>query len=460
MNIRAYEEGFGSVERVAIATAADPLRQLRAVEMLVCELATGVAKGELAVTDWADRVQKIAEKTGMIGVHGQDRIQSMMSRAMRGAVSRPTIESSADANPPAERANEWPQQRNRATAELVVRRASEIEPEALKWLWPHRIALGKQTIIAGETGLGKSQLTYAITATTTTGGRWPGDEGSAPPGSVIILSAEDDAADTIRPRLDAAGADVSKVYILSAVQVEDGKGRRSFNIQTDLEPLEREIERRGDVRLVVIDPVSSYLGKVDSHRNAELRAVLEPLSDMAARLGVAVLSVTHLSKGSGGAANSRFIGSIAFVATARADYIVARDPNDGERRLFLPTKNNLGPEGTGLGFRIATKVTPSGIVAPAVCWDSLPVTVTANEVVNGSSALADRDAPARDEAKRFLRTILAGGLLPVRQIESEAKSAGIAWRTIRRAKNEMGVTATKTALDGGWCWALPKGGHP
>ncbi len=112
------------------------------------------------------------------------------------------------------------------------------------------------------------------------------------------------------------------------------------------------------MRLVVIDPVSSYLGKVNSHRNAELRAVLEPIGEMAARLGVAVLAVTHLNKGGTGGANNRFIGSIAFVAAARAAFIVCRDPDDAERRLFLPTKNNLGPEGAGLGFRVGTVVTP------------------------------------------------------------------------------------------------------
>jgi RecA-family ATPase len=139
----------------------------------------------------------------------------------------------------------------------------------------------------------------------TTGGYWPGNETTAPLGSVIILSAADDAADAIVPRLEAAGADVSKVHIVSAVRDENGKGRRSFNLQRDLQLLEQKIERIGDVCLVVIDPVSSYLGKVDSHRNAELRAVLEPVGEMASRLGVAVLSVTHLSKGGGASANSR-----------------------------------------------------------------------------------------------------------------------------------------------------------
>jgi hypothetical protein len=345
-------------------------------------------------------------------------------------------------------------------AALVIQRASEIEPQEIAWLWPGRIALGKQTIIAGEPGLGKSQLTCAVAAAVTAERRWPANEGVAPSGSVIILSAEDDAADTIRPRLDAAGADVSRVYIVSAVKTEDGKGRRSFNLQADLLLLENEIIRIGDVKLVVVDPVSSYLGKVDSHRNAELRAVLEPIGEMAARMGVAVLSVTHLSKGgTGGSANARVIGSIAFVAAARAAFIVCRDPDDNERRLFLPTKNNLAHEGTGLGFRVGGQVTVTGIVAPSIFWDSDPVVMTANEALNRPAEYGS--APARNEAEDFLRNLLADGPMPSRNVQSEAKAAGIAWATVRRAKETLGIKAAKSTLDGGWAWALPaQDAHP
>jgi RecA-family ATPase len=194
---------------------------------------------------------------------------------------------------------------------LVVRCAADIAPQKIEWLWPGRIASGKVTIVAGEPGLGKSHLTCWVASRVTTSGSWPCQEGTAIHGSVIILSAEDDAADTIRPRLDASEADAKCVHVVSALRAEDGKGRRAFNLQADLALLENETERIGDVRLVVIDPVTSDLGKVDSHKNAELRAVLEPLAEMAARLRVAILAVTHLNKGGSGSANNRFIGSIA-----------------------------------------------------------------------------------------------------------------------------------------------------
>jgi putative DNA primase/helicase len=186
-----------------------------------------------------------------------------------------------------------------AECKLVVRCMADVEPEKIEWLWPGPIAIGKQTLIGGEPGLGKSQITTAIAATVTNGSAWPCDEGKAPLGSVIILSAEDDAGDTIRPRLDAAGADVTRVHQISAVRHGNGRGRRTFNLQADLALLEGEIKRIRDVRLVIIDPVSSYLGKTDSHKNAEVRGTLEPLGDMASRLRVAVVSVTHFSKGAG-----------------------------------------------------------------------------------------------------------------------------------------------------------------
>ena len=185
---------------------------------------------------------------------------------------------------------------NPAGRSLVVRRASEITPEPIEWLWPGRIAIGKQTMIFGEPGLGKSQLTAFLAAATTTAGQWPYNEGQAPLGSVIILSAEDDAADTIRPRLDAAGADATRVLIVSAVRSDDGKGRRTFNLQADLDLLEQEITKAGDVQLVIIDPISSYMGKTDSHKNSDVRGVLEPVGEMAARLRVAVVTVTHRAR--------------------------------------------------------------------------------------------------------------------------------------------------------------------
>jgi hypothetical protein len=163
--------------------------------------------------------------------------------------------------------------------------------------------------------------------------------------------------------------------------------------------------------------------------------------------------VTHLNKSGTGSANNRFIGSIAFVAAARAASIVARDREDKDRRLFLPTKNNVGPEGTGLSFRIGLRDIGGGIQAPMVLWEG-SVTVTAEEAL--ATGREDKaSAPERENAESFLWTILEHGPLPSRRIESEAKEAGLKWATVRRAKEVLAIKVSKKALDGGWVWELP-----
>src|SRR6516165_3905502 len=135
---------------------------------------------------------------------------------------------------------------------LVSHCAANIVPKPIEWLWPQRVAIGKQTLIAGEAGLGKSQIGIAMAAAVTTGGTWPCGEGCAPLGNVIILSAEDDPADTIVPRLLAAAADRHRVKIITAVRSKDRSGRRAFNLQTDLELLEREIADIGGAQMILI----------------------------------------------------------------------------------------------------------------------------------------------------------------------------------------------------------------
>ncbi len=344
---------------------------------------------------------------------------------------------------------------------LVVTRVSDVEPERIRWLWPNRIPLGKATVFAGEGGIGKSLLLMMIAACVSRGGKWPCDEGDAPCGSVVILSAEDDLADTISPRLIAAGADCDKVYVVSAVRRNDGKGNRSFDLQTDLQSLEAKLAEISDPALVIIDPVSSYLGpKVDSHSNSDVRRVLEPVGEMAARLDVAVACNTHFSKASAGNANSRFIGSVAFVNFARAAFIVTVDPDDDDRRLFLPSKQNLGKRRDGLAFRITETIIKMGDggmdFAPHIQWEDSPVQISADEAV---AAMADgaEARGARDEAKEFLLELLAGGSVPQKEIKTAAEGAGIAYRTVQRAKDSLGVEARREDVDGThrWAWRLP-----
>ncbi|MGH8576223.1 MAG: AAA family ATPase [Gammaproteobacteria bacterium] len=340
--------------------------------------------------------------------------------------------------------------------EAVYRCVSEIESKPIRWLWPGRIAKGKVFMLAGHPGLGKSQAMISMAAIVTTGGSWPVDRTPCEQGSVLILSAEDDVEDTIRPRLEAAGADLKRVFILDAIRETNPDGastKRPFNLTEDIDRLRDLASELGDVMLIVIDPITAYLGHVDSHRNAEVRAVLAPLAEMAAGVGAAVVCVSHLTKAAGTEAMLRVMGSLGFVAAARGAYLVAKDPEDDTRRLFLPMKNNLAEDRGGLAFRVRGRDLGNGIVTSCVEWDSDPVTMTADEALVPAGDPEERSE--LEDAKGFLRGLLKDGPVASKQIRADAKGACYAWRTIRRAQDALGIKAIKEGMKGPWVWEIP-----
>jgi hypothetical protein len=343
---------------------------------------------------------------------------------------------------------------------LSTRCLADVEARPVQWLWPGRIARGKLTIIAGNPGLGKSQITASIAAVITTGGRWPVDRQHCDPGHVLFLTAEDDPADTLRPRLDAADADLSRIHIVDGVTAgyaSDGtRVTRTFSLEADVQALGAKLAEAGDVAAVVIDPISAYLGNTDSHKNADVRGLLAPLSELAARHKTAIIGVSHLSKAPGAQALMRVSGSLAFVAAARAVYLVTADQRDKARRLFLPMKNNIGPDTTGLAFRIegTTIATAAGPLATSrVLWESEPVPITADEAMQAESAFGSTSA--LDEASEWLREVLADGSLPAADVLDRAKAEGIAGKTLQRASKALRVQKTKQAMAAGWLWSLP-----
>lgn len=348
-----------------------------------------------------------------------------------------------------------------ASGRITYRRALDIQAKPIRWLWPRRIARGKVSIVAGNPGLGKSQVTVSMAAVVTTGGDWPVDRTRCERGNVIFLSAEDDPADTIRPRLEAAGADLSRVFILDAVvesyRADGAEVARAFNLKHDLDRLGALLTEIGDVALVVIDPVTAYLGDSDSHVNAEVRALLAPLSDLAVKHGTAVVCVTHLNKGGGSDALMRVTGSMAFVAAARSAWLVAKDPEVESRRLFLPLKNNIGNDETGLAFAVESAEVKSAaglIETSRVLWEPHSVTMTANEAMAPQGDPEERSAV--DDAKQFLSGLLADGPVPFSQVKADADGAGHSWATIRRAQKALGIESSKVGMKMGWEWALPR----
>ena len=161
---------------------------------------------------------------------------------------------------------------------LVMRRASEIQPLPVEWLWEPRLPLGMLSLFAGDPKLGKSFVTTALAASVSRGAPLPPDNRPTEPGSVIIMSAEDDPARTIVPRLKSAGADLRQIHTLEAVIFEDGTEALP-RLRGDIDRIEQAASRIGDCRLIVVDPVSAYLGGIDDHKNAELRECFLPSSD-------------------------------------------------------------------------------------------------------------------------------------------------------------------------------------
>jgi len=340
------------------------------------------------------------------------------------------------------------------TPGAVMRCAADIQPEPVRWLWPGRFPLGKLSVVVGDPGLGKSLLTLDIAARVSAGRPWP-DGGVCEVGSAILLSAEDDASDTVRPRLDAAGANVLRVHLLEAVRAVTADGKvveTTFNLEQDSFAIADALTRISNVRLVVIDPISAYLGGVDSHSNAEVRGVLAPLAALAAKHGAAILAVSHLRK-SPGAALHRAIGSVAFAAAARSVWAVAQDPDAPARRLMLPVKQNLAPDNGGLAYQIEA---PNG--AARISWQPGTVAARADEVLGGFET--GEEHSERREAEGWLCEFLADGPKGAAEIKKQIRQAGLSWATIRRAADAINVRKAKSGFTGGWEWSLPEDAHP
>jgi putative DNA primase/helicase len=269
-------------------------------------------------------------------------------------------------------------------------------------------------------------------------------------GSVIILANEDDAAHTIRPRLDAAGADTDKVYIVEGV-AREGKQVDLFQLDTDIAALRLKAEEIGDVRLIIIDPPSAYLGsKVDAYKESDVRRVLAPLTQLAHDTKALVVMVVHLNKRSDGGAQQRFGGSTAWIAAPRAAFLVAEEEAT-RRRFMLPVKNNLGNDRLGFEYRVAETILNyrSGpIKAPYIEWLGT-TNRSAAELLNPPKP---KESGALDEAKEFLNGQLAGGAKPAADVKAAATDAGISDATLNRAKTQLRVKSTK--VENVWNWAL------
>ena len=340
----------------------------------------------------------------------------------------------------------------RAPDGVVLVNGADIKPVPIHWLWRNWLALGKLHILAGAPGQGKTTIVLSFIAMITSGGKWP-DGSPCTPGNVLVWSGEDDPADTLMPRLLAMGADVSRVYFVTAARV-DGEVV-PFDPARDLVQLTSEAERIGGIRLLMVDPVVSAVAG-DSHKNTEVRRALQPLVDLGSRLNCAVLGISHFNKSSSGREPlDRVVGSVAFGAVARVVLVAAKAKAEGDEdcRVLARAKSNVGPEGGGFNYAIeqVDLRSHSGIVASCINWCGA-VEGTARELLNDAEVEDDDEASALDDACAFLASELKLGAKPAKYLFAEARNAGHSERTLKRAKQKLRVESSKVGTV--WQWSI------
>jgi hypothetical protein len=333
-------------------------------------------------------------------------------------------------------------------------RLSEVDPEHVSWLWPGYLPRGKLVILDGDPGVAKSTLTLDLAARVSTGAPMPDGSGGGPPADVLLLSAEDGLADTIRPRLDAAGADVRRVHALTDVaELRDDQSvkKRPPSLPADLPHIETVIAEHR-VALVVVDVLMAYLGgAVDSHRDQDVRGVLHQLAGIADRRGCTIILIRHLNKTGGAQAIYRGGGSIGIAGAARAAFLAALDPDDeaGARRVFAPVKCNLGPKPPALSYVL---VSDPARGCAAVEWTG-PTEHRADDLLRQRGD--DEERTERDEAADWLAAYLeVNGPSRAADVKRAARADGIAERTLARARQKLGVTVKRLGFQQPVEWSL------
>ena len=312
--------------------------------------------------------------------------------------------------------------------------ASDIKPKKVEWLWPGRIPIGKMTTFAGPGGLGKTFVLLDIATRITRGMAWPYAGGEcAEPGKVLFISGEDDEDDTLVPRLIEMGADRTKIAFLST-DAHDNFTMAALKLLTDV------VDQIGDVRMVAIDPPTSYLGGVDDHKNSELRALLTPLKTWCAQKRVAVIMNNHVNKnvGQGIDAAGRVMGSVAWVNAVRAVHMFVPDPDVRDHVFFVPLKMNVAKRPIGLSYKIVPQ--PSG--EAVVEW-------TGEIDQNADQALEKtRKKPRQVAASEHLKTMF----LNQKEWTSEAfwlhaKEAGVSKNAIDEFRTAEGWPKCRRTVD-------------
>ena len=316
--------------------------------------------------------------------------------------------------------------------DLELIRMSDIQPEEVQWLWYPYIPLGKLTVIQGDPGEGKTTFVLAVIAALTKGEALPERE-PLDPVNILYQTAEDGLADTIRPRLDALGADCSRVLV-----IDESKRELSLSDERIRQAMEKT-----RAKLLVLDPLQAYLGaEVDMHRANEVRPILKRLGSVAEQMGCAVVLIRHLNKMQGQKSGHRGMGSVDFQAAARSVLLVGRAKEDPQLRIVVPDKSSLAPEGESIAFALDPE---QGFQWKGYC------AYNAEELLGGSTKQVQTKTMQAEETLRNLLDKPA----PAEEILRRITAVGISERTLMTAKKNLGVLSEKRG--GQWFWRLPSG---
>lgn len=324
--------------------------------------------------------------------------------------------------------------------DLVVEPLSQVRSERLAWLWDRWLPRGKLTLLDGDPGIGKSLLTLDLAARLTRGDALPGAAPTGRPHTVLLLAAEDDAADTTRPRAEAAGANLDRLIVLT------GPDLHSLRFPESLPQLADVVaQHRPD--LLIIDPIVAFLSpKIGANADQCIRRVLSQLARIGEASGCTILMVRHLRKAGSANALYRGSGSIGFIASARTAFLAARHPDHPEHSVLAVSKCNLADPPPSLGFRV--KSDANGL--PVIEWLE-PLDISANAL----GVIPTETLRPREKAIEWLRQQLANGPRKSSEIMALAATGAIPERTLLRAKSELAVCSKQVHYkEGGheWYW--------
>ncbi|MCC8946480.1 AAA family ATPase [Bradyrhizobium sp. Arg62] len=329
------------------------------------------------------------------------------------------------------------------------RSLSRIKSQKVNWLLRPFIPSGFITTVAGDGEVGKTTMIYDILARITTGEPMPtfGGEPQAEPvkGSVVIFCKEDHPGLMIKPRMRAAGADTKKVHLIG---IDHSNDKNEFDVITRLDTTLGEVERLirdlGDVAAILIDPITDFAGELNLYREDQVREFLQPIAQLAARYGIAVINVLHLIKDTRKKPRQRILGSVGLVNVSRSVLLVGSGNGTG-RRFLMMEKANLWHEKKAVAFAMSNHAGQ-----PIVEWDTEWEDVDTEEVLAGKSVHVTKV----QQAVFIIQNWLAEGARPAREVDHLAQKARFHLNTFKAAKKEIGVISEKR--DDGWWWALPQ----